>query len=140
MSGCARLGIAKALQRPLPDAALCAGAYCTLNTFGRLRSCRKPAVWNFGFTSKRLDDLVDGATRNHVVPKRTVVRSAAHRIQLAIRERTVIFERGGPRSVVALAHHLLHPSGVDFRPCAATLAQRSRRHCDPSHMSRLASW
>jgi hypothetical protein len=31
-------------------------------------------------------------------------KAAAHRIQLAIRERTVIFERGGLRSFVGLAH------------------------------------
>jgi hypothetical protein len=36
-------------------------------------------------------------------------KAAAHRIQLAIRERTVI-ER---RNVIALAHDLLHPGSAD---------------------------
>ena len=38
--------------------------------------------------------------------------AAGHRIQLAIRERGVIFERREVRSVVAVAHDLLQLAGV----------------------------
>jgi hypothetical protein len=42
---------------------------------------------------------------------------------------------------VALAHDLLQSTSErTIRRCAATLAQRSHRHRDPSHMSRLSSW
>src|SRR5215813_6804428 len=39
--------------------------------------------------------------------------AAAHRIQLGIRKWAMIFECGGLRSVVGLAHDLLHPSSAD---------------------------
>jgi hypothetical protein len=42
--------------------------------------------------------------------KAAEVPTAAHRIQVAIGERAMIFERGEPRSVVGLAHDLLHSS------------------------------
>jgi hypothetical protein len=46
--------------------------------------------------------------------------AAAHRVQLAIRERALIFERGGPRSVVGLAHDLLHQVKIR-RKCVETV-------------------
>jgi hypothetical protein len=36
--------------------------------------------------------------------------TAGHCIQLAVRERAMIFERGDPPNVVGLGHDLLHPS------------------------------
>jgi hypothetical protein len=62
--------------------------------------------------------------------------AAGHRIQLAIRERAMIFERREVRSVLGLAHDLLHPSSADLPIAGAptSWAQRSvSSHCEPVH-------
>src|SRR5262245_62119343 len=48
---------------------------------------------------RRTDHLIAGHMPDPFGPE-----AAAHRIQLAIRQWAMIFERGGPRSVVSLAH------------------------------------